>query len=459
MASRENSYDFGMSLEALKTQLGQKLSTTKADLSTHSKDESYPVQHPPIAVVYAENLSDLQITLKWAREKQIAVIPFGAGTSLEGQVVPQGTAISLDVSRMNKIIEIRPEDFLAVVEPGVTRKALNSALKGTGLFFSVDPGADASLGGMTATNASGTTTVRYGGMHQNVLAMQVMLMNGELLELGRAVRKTSAGYDLKDLFIGSEGTLGIFTRLTLKLHPIPEFIHTLRVFFANLEQAAEAAYSLMASGLPVARLELVDALGIKAINKYLSRDYLEQTALFIEFHSSSKPALEAESTLAIELMQDAGASSVDSARTQEERTAQWEARHQAYWALVNTYPNKEYLSTDTAVPLSKMPELVRFSSDLLSEMNLTGCILGHVGDGNFHTLLVCEPNDPRAEIFSQRLVEQTLSLGGTCTGEHGIGLRKKKYLALEHGAALGWMQQIKKLFDPMGILNPHKIVD
>jgi D-lactate dehydrogenase (cytochrome) len=446
-----------MNLESLQKRLGDGFSIAPADLVAHGKDESYPVQHSPVAVVYAQSLADIEITLEWARKEQIAVIPFGAGTSLEGQVIPVGNAISLDVSRMNKILEIRPEDFTCVVEPGVTRKALNEALKGTGLFFPVDPGADATLGGMTATNASGTTTVRYGGMHQNVLAMQVMLANGELLELGRGVRKTSAGYDLKDLFIGSEGTLGVFTRLTLKLHPIPEFIHALRVFFPSLEQAAEAAYSVMASGLPWQGLNLVDALGIKAINRYLSRDYLEQSALFLEFHSSSKTALEAEAALAVELMQDVGASSLNVARTQEERTAQWEARHQAYWALVNLHPNKEYLSTDTAVPLSKMPELVQFSSDLLTEMDLTGCILGHVGDGNFHTLLVCEPNDPRAEIFSQALVEHTLGLGGTCTGEHGVGLRKKKYLLKEHGAALAWMRQIKQLFDPQSILNPTKI--
>ncbi len=447
-----------MNLETLAAQLGQKLSLAPADLETHSKDESYPERHPPTAVVFADCLEDIETTLAWARENQTPVIPFGAGTSLEGQIIPQGQAISLDVSRMNKILEIRPEDFLAVVEPGVTRKALNEALKGTGLFFSVDPGADASLGGMAGTNASGTTTVRYGGMRQNVLALQVVLSNGEVLELGKAVRKTSAGYDLKDLFIGSEGTLGIYTRLTVKLHPLPSFIHTQRVFFASLEQAAEAAFSIMASGLPAARLELVDALGIKAINQYLERNYPVQPALFMEFHSSSEAALEAEAALAFELMQDAGATSIDAARTGEACTAQWEARHQAYWALVNLYPNKEYLSTDTAVPISKMPELVRFSSQLLEEMHLTGCILGHVGDGNFHTLLVCDYGDPRADAFSQRLVEHTLALGGTCTGEHGIGLRKKKYLALEHGAALGWMQQIKKLFDPMGILNPGKVV-
>lgn len=446
-------------LESLKNLLPQKVSTARTDLETHGKDESYPVRHPPLAVVFAESLADIQTTLAWAREHHLPVIPFGAGTSIEGHVIPQGQAISLDVSRMNRVLEVRPQDFMAVVEPGLTRKALNEALKGTGLFFPVDPGADASLGGMAATNASGTTTVRYGGMRHNVLALQVVLANGQVLELGRGVRKTSAGYNLKDLFIGSEGTLGIITRLILKLHPLPEHIHTLRVFFDNLSDTAQAAYTVMASGLPVARLELVDEVGIRAINHYLGRTYPEKPALFVEFHSSTQEALEAESRMALGLMQESGAISIDSARTQEERTAQWEARHQAYWALVNLFPGKEYLSTDTAVPISRMPDLVEYSSRLLQEMGLTGNILGHVGDGNFHTLVVCEPGDARAEVFSERLVEHTLALGGTCTGEHGVGLRKKKFLSKEHGPTLDWMRQIKQLFDPLNLLNPGKIFD
>jgi D-lactate dehydrogenase (cytochrome) len=448
-----------MNFSSLAVQLGEKLSLAPADLALHGKDESYPEQRPPLAVVHAQSLEDIQTTLAWARQNQMAVIPFGAGTSLEGHIIPQGDAICLDVSEMNRILEVRPEDFVAVVEPGVTRKALNEALKGTGLFFSVDPGADATLGGMAGTNASGTTTMRYGGMRQNTLALEVVLASGEVLALGRMVRKTSAGYDLKDLFIGSEGTLGVFTRLTVKLHPLPEHIHTQRVFFPSLEASAQAAYSIMASGLPTARLELVDSMGIHAINRYLQRDYPELPALFLEFHSSSRAALEAEVGLVEDLMREAGATEVETARTQEQRTAQWEARHQAYWALVNTHPNKEYLSTDTAVPISKMPELVTYSSQLLAHMGLVGCILGHVGDGNFHTLVVSEPNDPRAAEFSSALVQRSLELGGTCTGEHGVGLRKKKYLALEHGAALGWMGQIKRLFDPENILNPNKIVD
>ncbi|RDI95073.1 FAD-binding oxidoreductase [Meiothermus sp. QL-1] len=446
-------------LESLKSLLPGKVSTAPADLETHGRDEGHLLQRPPLAVVYAESLADVQAALAWARAERIPVVPFGAGTSLEGHVVPQGPALSLDLSRMNRVLRVAPQDFLAEVEPGLTRKALNEALKGTGLFFPVDPGADATLGGMAATNASGTTTVRYGGMRANVLALQVVLANGEVLELGRGVRKTSAGYDLKDLFIGSEGTLGIITRLTLRLHPLPEHIHTLRVFFGSLESTAEAAYRVMASGLPVARLELVDARAIAAINRYLGRSYPEEPALFVEFHSSTREALGAESALALELMREAGALQVDVAHTQEERTAQWEARHQAYWAMVNLYPGRNYLITDTAVPLSKMPELVAYASRLLGELGLAGNIVGHVGDGNFHTLVVYEQGDSRPEEFAERLVERALALGGTCTGEHGVGLRKRKYLPKEHGPALEWMRRIKHLFDPENLLNPGKVFE
>jgi len=446
-------------LDSLKAALGEKVSTAPTDLETHGKDEAYPLRSLPQAVVYAQGLEDVIQTLAWAREKGSAVIPFGMGTSLEGHVLPQGPAISLDLSRMNRVLELRPEDFLAVVEPGVTREQLNTQLKGTGLFFPVDPGANASLGGMASTNASGTTTVRYGGMRHNVLALQVVLAGGEVLELGRAVRKTSAGYDLKDLFIGSEGTLGVITRLTLRLHPLPSHVHALRVFFEGLESAADAAYALMGSGLPLARLELLDELSLGAINRYLQRDYPEQPALFVEFHSSTREALEAESRMALELMREAGAVAVDAARTPEERTAQWEARHQLYWALVAQYPGHKFMITDTAVPISRMPELVRHSQGLLREMGLGGSIVGHVGDGNFHTLVATGERDyPKAELFSARLVEKALELGGTCTGEHGVGLRKKKYLAHEHGAALEWMRQLKRLFDPQNILNPGKVV-
>ncbi|MGQ9736111.1 MAG: FAD-binding oxidoreductase [Thermaceae bacterium] len=446
-------------LESLKSLLPGKVETSEAERLRHGRDEGYPSSRPVLAVVYPEGVEEIQKALAWARENRVAVIPYGAGTSLEGALLPLEESISLDLSRMNRILEVRPEDFLAIVEPGLTRKALNAHLRRYGLFFPVDPGADASLGGMAATNASGTTTVRYGGMRANVLALQVVLASGEVLELGRPVRKTSSGYDLKDLFIGSEGTLGVISRLTLRLHPLPAHVHALRAFFPSVEAASEAAYQVMASGLPVARLELLDELAFQALNRYLQGSYPLRPALFLEFHSSTREALEAESRLALELIKEAGALEVEAAQTQEERTRQWEARHQAYWALAYLFPGHRFVITDTAVPLSQMPRLIRFAKRLLAEMNLVGNLLGHVGDGNFHTLVpVLEGEYPKAEAFSERLVEEALRLGGTATAEHGVGLRKKKFTPKEHGSALEWMRRLKALFDPEGILNPGKIV-
>jgi D-lactate dehydrogenase (cytochrome) len=428
-------------LEALKRLFPGKVDLSESERLRHGKDEGYPLARPVLAVVYPESVEDVQKALQWAREWGVAVIPYGAGTSLEGHLYPTREAISLDLSRMNRLLEVRAEDFLCVVEPGLTRKALNEALKGTGLFFPVDPGADASLGGMAATNASGTTTVRYGGMRQNVLALQVVL---------------ASGYDLKDLFIGSEGTLGIITSLTLRLHPLPEHVHTLRVFFPGVEEAVEASYRVMATGLPVARLELLDELAMRALNRYLGAGFPERPALFLEFHASTEEALEAESTLALELMREAGALSVEAAKTEEERKRQWEARHQAYWALVHLYPGHHFV----AVPLSRLAEMVRYAQGLMAEMGLAGNILGHVGDGNFHTLVPVLPEAyPKAEAYAERLVERALELGGTCTAEHGVGLRKKKFLPKEHGNALEWMRKIKALLDPEGLLNPEKVLD
>lgn len=441
----------------LKERLGDKVSTSPSVLDAHGRDENYPRTLPPLAVVFAESVGDVREALAWAREHNTPVIPFGAGTSLEGHLVPQAPAISLDLSRMNRILDVQPEDFLVTVEPGVTRSALDAALRHTGLFFPVDPGADASLGGMAATNASGTTTVKYGGMRHNVAALEVVLANGEALQLGRPVRKTSSGYDLKDLFVGSAGTLGVITRLTLRLHPVPPHVHTLRVFFPSLSAAAEASYMIIASALPVARLELMDELSMRAINGHLGRDYPERPALFLEFHSSTEEAIAAESRAVEDLAREAGAIDIDVARTQEERTAQWEGRHQIFWATTHLYPGHTYTITDTAVPLSKMPALVAHAQELIARMGLRAGIVGHVGDGNFHTLVATLPEDlPRAHEFSALLVERALELGGTATGEHGIGLAKRAYMAAEHGSALDWMRRLKALFDPQGLLNPDK---
>jgi D-lactate dehydrogenase (cytochrome) len=358
---------------------------------------------------------------------------------------------------MNQVERIAPEDFLVEVQPGVTRITLNNELRSTGLFFPVDPGADASLGGMASTNASGTTTVRYGGMRRNIVALDVVLANGEMLTLGRPVHKTSSGYDLKDLFIGSAGTLGIITKLTLRLHPVPDQIHTLRVVFPTVTDAAQAAYQIMASALPVARLELLDASGLHAINESLGRTYPEQPTLFIEFHSSTAEAIVAEAALAEEIVREAGAQKIERAQSTDERQTLWEARHKAYPAFVSHHPSARYLITDTAVPLSSLVELLSFAQAQLEEMRLPGSIIGHVGDGNFHTNIATPPEEAdRAQEFSERLVRRALEVGGTASGEHGIGVVKRKLLEEEHGAALGWMRKVKDLFDPNHILNPGK---
>jgi D-lactate dehydrogenase (cytochrome) len=441
---------------------GDKVSTSPTVLQTHGRDENFPEVRPPLAVAYAEDVADVQTVLRWCHAHRISVIPFGAGTSLEGALVPadaQAPGISLDLSRMNRVLSIQPDNFLAVVQPGVTRTALNTALKGTGLMFPVDPGADGSLGGMAATNASGTTTVRYGGMRANTMALQVVLANGDVLRLGRAVQKTSSGYDLKDLFVGSSGTLGVITEVTVRLHPLAEHIHTLRVFFPSITAAAEAAYAVMASALPVARLELVDAMSMRSINRYRGRDYQEAPGLFLEFHSSAAEAIESEVAMVEALVRDAGATDIAVARTPEERAEQWEARHHVYWALVNMHPGHVYAITDTAVPLARLPESIAYAQQLLGEMGLEGSIIGHVGDGNFHTLVAVLPEDQeRAHAFAAQLVHHALALGGTASGEHGIGLVKREYMAEEHGLALDWMRRVKALFDPEGLLNPGKIV-
>jgi D-lactate dehydrogenase (cytochrome) len=445
-------------LATLQERLGAKVVLDPAVLEAHGQDKNYPQIYPPLAVVFAESVEDIQEALRWASNEHVSVIAYGAGSSFEGQLTPQGPALSLDLSRMSRVLAIRPADFLVEVQPGVTREALNTALQESGLFFPVDPGANATLGGMAATNASGTTTVRYGGMRQNIAELDVVLANGQLLTLGRSVRKTSSGYDLKNLFIGSAGTLGIITRLVLRVYPQPLFVHTLRVFFPHLRAASEAAYRIMASALPVARLELLDEFSIGFINRDLKQNYPEKPALFLEFHSSTSEARAAESRQAERLVREAGALDIAAATSVEEREAQWEARHNYYWAVVHCNPGCIPYSTDTAVPLSRVTELLLYAQQLLTEMKLPGSIVGHVGDGNFHTLVAVQPGQlAQAEEYSCRLTGRALELGGTATGEHGIGLVKKKFLRDEHGDAVDWMQQIKQMFDPQGLFNPGKI--
>jgi D-lactate dehydrogenase (cytochrome) len=447
-------------IEALQRSLPGKVSRRAADLEAHGRDETARTHRTPLAVVFATHLDDVCATLAWAAEWGHPVIPFGAGTSAEGHIVPLSEEVALDLSGMDSVLSVRPEDFLAIVQPGLTRTALNRAVADTGLFFPVDPGADASLGGMAATNASGTTTVRYGGMRANVLALEAVLPDGTVARFGRGVRKTSSGYDLKDLFIGSAGTLGVFTELTVALHPVPEQVHAQRMFFAEVEQAVSAAHRIMAAALPVARLELVDASCLRAINSYLGTGHPEQPALFVELHSSSAAAIDAEAKEIDAIAYDSGATGIAAALRQADRNELWRARHALFFAIKALYPGRQYYITDTAVPLSEVPEMVRVTEETAASMGLEIVIAGHVADGNVHTVVPVTPEEShRAHAFSDRLVEHALSVGGTATGEHGIGVAKKKYLRVEHGAAVDVMAAIKRTLDPLGLLNPGKILD
>jgi D-lactate dehydrogenase (cytochrome) len=447
-------------LDELHRRLPGRVSERAADLESHSGDETGRVARPPAAVVWATSTEDVREVLSWSAETRVPVIPYGAGTSAEEQIVPLGGEIALDLSGMNRVLAVRPADFLAVAQPGVTRTALNRAVAAAGLFFPVDPGADASLGGMAATNASGTTTVRYGGMRANVLAVEAVLPGGRTVRCGRGVRKTSSGYDLKDLLIGSAGTLAVLTELTVTLHPQPAHAHAQRIVFGSVEAAVAAATEVMGAALPVARLELVDALSLRAVNRHLGTRYAEAPALLTELHSATRAAVETEAAEVEAIARSYGAREIASAHRAADRAALWRARHQLFFAVKALYPNRRYLITDTAVPLSGVPEMVRVTEREAAALELDVVIAGHVADGNVHTIVPVAPaQEEAAREFSDRLVEHALAAGGTATGEHGIGMTKKKYLRREHGDAVDVMAAIKAALDPYGLLNPGKILD
>jgi D-lactate dehydrogenase (cytochrome) len=446
-------------LAELATGLAGTVSTRPADLDTHGRDENHLDSIPPRAVVFAETRDDVVTTMRWSARHDVALIPFGTGTSAEGHVVPLGGEVSLDVSRMNRLVALCPEDFRAVVQPGLTRNGLNTRAREFGLTFPVDPGADASLGGMAATNASGTTTIRYGGMRANTLALEVVLASGDVLRLGRPVRKSSSGYDLRDLFIGSAGTLGVITELTVALHPVPEEIAVLRAFFPDVAAAVAGAFAAVGTGLPIARLELLDEITAGLLAQDVPGLVPDTPALFVELHSSTAAGLATELDIARGALLEAGARTVGTATAQAEREAIWEARHRLFWSIRRAFPGRRYLITDTAVPLSAIVEHAQVISELRADLGLDVVTTGHVGDGNIHTVVaVAEGQDAPAALFSDELVRHALRVGGTCTGEHGIGLSKRRYLAAEHGDAALWMARIKGLFDPANVLNPGKVV-
>jgi D-lactate dehydrogenase (cytochrome) len=422
-------------------------------LDQHAADLSYHTPHRPDAVVYPETTAEVSAVLAYAHDARVPVVPFGAGTSLEGHVIPVRGGITLDLTRMNAVTVHAP-DLQAVVQAGVTRLQLEAAAGPQGLWFPVDPGADATLGGMAATNASGTTTVRYGGMRAHVLALEVVLADGRVVRTGSRAVKTSAGYDLTDLFVGSEGTLGVITELTLRLRPIPETIVAARAAFPSVEAACRAAAAIIGAGVPVVRCELIDAPSIAALNAFKGTAFPESPHLFLD--------VTAELEAARELAVDEGAIGFEAERDPTRRAQMWAARHESLMALLALAPGSKAMTTDVAVPVSELAAAVELARRALDESGLLGGIVGHVGDGNFHVGFLLDPGDEdsiaKAEELNARLVEDALARGGTCTGEHGVGLGKLSYLEREHGDLLPLYRGIKQLLDPNGIMNPGKVV-
>lgn len=445
--------------EALTT---EQVTTNETIRDLHSKDETYHNPSLPDVVVFPKSTEEVSKIMKIAQQFQTPITPFGVGSSLEGHVIPVENGITIDFSEMNKILRIQAEDLLVTVQPGVTREQLNKELKKHGLFFTVDPGANATLGGMAATNASGTTTVKYGVMRDQVRNLEVVLADGRVIHTGSLAAKSSSGYHLNGLFVGSEGTLGCFTELTLQVHGIPEHIVAGRVTFPHLTNAIEAVTATLQSGIPIARVEFVDEASIVQINKFSETDYPVKPTLFLEFHGN-EAGLQADVDFTKEIMEDFGAEQLLSETNNAARNQLWDARHNLAYAYVHDHVGKEMMLTDVAVPISELANAVTYARTELDKLQLPGGVLGHVGDGNFHSIIMVnmdkEEEVNKAKIFNEKVVLYALERGGTCTGEHGVGIGKKAYQQQEHGEALQVMKQIKQILDPNNILNPQKIFD
>ena len=414
----------------------------------------------PDAVVYPESRDEVVRVLRFANEHGIPIVPFGQGSSLEAHTIPVHGGISLDLGRMDRILEVRPDDFIARVQPGLTHEALNAALAEHGLLFPVDPGWDASLGGMAGTNASGTNAVKYGVMRDQVLGVEAVLADGTVMRTGGMAMKSSAGYDLTGLFVGSEGTLGVFTELILRLYSLPEWTVAARAVFPDIEAAGRAAASMIRTGMRIGRVELVDARTVGAVNTYKGTDYAAAPTLFLEF-SGSKASVESDVEVARETSASDGCSSFEFEADEGAREKLWEARHDAALAIRDLYPGMGMMSTDVCVPISDLPGALRHARDIIESRGLDGAILGHVGDGNYHAVFPVDPDDEadqeRAEAVNAQIVDYALERGGTSTGEHGIGLGKTGHLQKEHGDSLPFMREINRIADPNGIMNPGKI--
>jgi D-lactate dehydrogenase (cytochrome) len=448
-------------LDALRERFAERCSTALAVREQHGRDESVFDVPPPQAVVFAESEAEVAHVVALCARHRVPVIPYGAGSSLEGHLLAVRGGISLDVSRMNQILRIAAEDLTVTVQPGVTRKALNEALKHEGLFFPIDPGADASLGGMAATRASGTNAVRYGTMRDNVLGLRFVNASGEVVRSGSRARKSSAGYDLTRLIVGSEGTLGVITELTVKVHPLPEAVSAAICFFPSIGAAVQTAMQVIQIGVPIARCELLDTNAIRAVNAHDRLGLKESPMLLMEFHGSATGVAE-QAGVVQEVAADHGGEAFEWATTPEARTRLWTARHHAYLSGLQMRPGCRAVTTDTCVPISRLAEIINASIAEVEAAGLPYFIVGHVGDGNFHMAYLLDPNQPEelatAERLSAQMVARAIALEGTCTGEHGIGLHKQGYLLDETGPeAVALMRAVKQALDPLGILNPGKV--
>jgi len=448
-------------LAALRQLLGERLSLSAAVCAQHGRDESYHPAHAPDAVAFPRTTEEVAAIVKLCAAYKTPVIAFGTGTSLEGQVAALAGGVAVDMTRMNRIVRVGAADLDATVEAGVTRKQLNEHLRDTGLFFPIDPGADASLGGMAATRASGTNAVRYGTMRENVLCLTVVLADGRVVRTARRARKSAAGYDLTRLIIGSEGTLGIITEVTVRLYGIPEAISAAVCPFATLEGAVDSVIETIQSGVPVARIELLDESQMDAINKYSKLDHKVAPTLFYEFHGTPSGVAEQSETVKA-IAAEHGGDDFRWATTAEARSKLWQARHDAYYAALALRPGSKGWATDVCVPISRLAECIRETKHDLDQSPIPSALVGHVGDGNFHLVFMIDPNRPdeiaEASRLNDRMVARALAMEGTCTGEHGVGYGKMDFLIAEHGEALSVMRAIKKALDPDNIMNPGKIV-
>ncbi len=453
-------YDYSAGLAQLRELLGDRLQTSQSVREQAGSDESFHPSLPPHAVVRVRSKEEVQQIVQICADTQTPIVAHGAGTSLEGNVGAMHGGVTLDFTDMNEIVAVNAADFDVVVQPGVTRRQLNEYLRDQGLFFPIDPGANATIGGMAATRASGTNAVRYGTMRDNVINIEAVMADGSLIRTAQRARKSAAGYDLTRLLVGSEGTLGVFTEITLKVYPIPEAMSAAVCTFENLEGAVDSVIGIIQYGIPVARVELLDALTMKSINMYSKSDFAEAPTLFLEFHGS-EASVQEQAELAQEITRENGGDDFKWTANTEERNRLWRARHDVAWAGKLLHPKGQIWSTDVCVPISRLADCISQTREDIDRSGLLAPIVGHVGDGNFHLLLLVDHDDSeevqKAHALHHRMVIRALEMDGTCTGEHGIGYGKIEFLEIEHGNAVEPMRMIKRSFDPCNILNPGKI--